>query len=156
MKRFSLGPVETGKLVRIIRIVFGLLCIAVAAYWTIFNLKSAMSGKSIWVTTAFLTGFGVYQIWAGLGRAERYIVIDSDSVILKRNSFLPVQKFTRENLESVQFYPMSMIFRMRDGKKTILRFGTVYADNIDPVKEAVEEFTTKNQITKEIISEEVL
>jgi hypothetical protein len=156
MKRFSLGPVETGKTVKIIRVIFGVLCITVAAYWVIFNIRAEVSIWSLWITSAFLTGFGLYQIWAGFGHAERFITIDDRNVVLKSNSFFPAINLNSDNLEGVEFYPMSLIFRMKNGRKKILRFGTLFADNIEPVKDAIEEFAAKINIRTETISEEIL
>ncbi|MBK7713516.1 MAG: hypothetical protein IPJ37_23270 [Bacteroidales bacterium] len=74
-KYFSLGASETNTIIKIIRILFGLVCIAIAIFWIIFNIRAAGAERSVWITVVFLSGFGLYQIWAGLGRTEKFIRI---------------------------------------------------------------------------------
>jgi len=64
---FSLGTSENNRLVKVIQIVFGVVCIAVAIFWLVFNIKSLKADGTLWITIIFLSGFGFYQIWAGLG-----------------------------------------------------------------------------------------
>jgi hypothetical protein len=154
-KYFSLGPVETNTIVKIIRILFGLVCIVIAAFWMIFNVRAARADRALWITVIFLTGFGMYQIWAGFGRASRFIQTGSDKILLKKNSFLPVKEIKPSEVKKIEFYPLNLIFYYHKGGKTILRFGTIYADSIDPVKREIEEFSSVNNIEIETIREEI-
>jgi hypothetical protein len=153
-KYFALGPSEQSRIVKIIRILFGLGCIAIAIFWVIFISRSVNTVRSLWITLVFLTGFGAYQIWAGLGHAIRFIEIGHNKIILKKNSFLPLRKIDASELRKIELFPLNLIFYPHNGKKTILRFGTVYADVIDPVKSEIEKFASDNNILFEIMSEE--
>ncbi|MBK8882477.1 MAG: hypothetical protein IPN67_08875 [Bacteroidales bacterium] len=154
-KYFSLGASETNTIIKIIRILFGLVCIAIAVFWIIFNIRAAGAERSVWITVVFLSGFGLYQIWAGLGRAERFIRIASDRIILKKNSFLPVKEISGAELKKIEVYPLNLIFYFHNEGKTILRFGTTFTDNIDPVKNEIEKFASLNKIEIETIREEI-
>ena len=68
-KYFALSSVENNRLVKIVQIVFGIVCIFIAIFWLIFNIKSIKSDWALWITIIFLAGFGFYQIWAGAGKA---------------------------------------------------------------------------------------
>jgi hypothetical protein len=152
---FSLGPSENALIVRIIRIMFGMVCIAIAIFWMIFNIRSVKADRTLWVTVLFLAGFGLYQIWAGTGRAARFIEIDQDKIILRKNSFLPTRSMPSDILQKIELYPLNVIFYFNSGKKTILRFGTTFTDIIDPIKTAIENFAADNHINLETISEEI-
>jgi len=155
MKEYSLGPAETGMAVKIIRILFGIICIATAVFWLIFTLKAAAGKASLWVTVIFLTGFGSYQIWSALGKAGRFIKIDDTFILLKKNSFLPVRKYIPAELDRIEIFTMSISFGLKSGKKDTLRFGNDYSDNIDPVKEDLEAFGLRNNIRTEQVMDEL-
>ena len=89
-KYFSLSSDENNRLVKIIQVIFGIVCFAVAIFWLIFNIGSLKADSTLWITILFLSGFGFYQIWSGLGKATRYIKIGTDKIWLKKNIMLPV------------------------------------------------------------------
>jgi hypothetical protein len=154
-KYFSLGPTENGPVLRIIRIVFGSVCIGIAIFWLIFNIRSVRADRMLWVTVLFLSGFGIYQIWAGLGRTLKFIQIFSDKIILRKNSLLPPKEMTAREIRKIEVFPLNLVFHFNRGGKTILRFGTSYSDNIEPVKNGIEEFAFFNNIDFEIITEKL-
>jgi hypothetical protein len=154
-KYFSLGPTESSAPVKVLRIIFGLLCIGIAAYWAVYNVKASKSDATLWVTVAFLTAFGSYQIWAGLGRAARFIEIGTEKIILRQNSFLPVKELPASDLNKIEVYPLNLIFYTKNSGKKILRFGTTFIDIIEPIKIEVEEFASRNNVLIEIITEEI-
>ena len=154
-KYFSLGQAENSKLINIIRIFFGLACISIAIFWMIFNISSVTADHTLWVTVLFLSGFGLYQVWAGLGRTIRFIEIGNDKIILKKNSLLPLREMRAAEIKKIEVFPLNLSFYLHAGGKTILRFGTTYTDNIDPVKTAIEKFALGNNIDFETIAEEI-
>jgi hypothetical protein len=154
-KYFSLGPSESSATVKVIRILFGLICIGIAVFWAIFNIRSARSDTTLWVTILFLSGFGLYQIWAGMGRADRFIQIENDRIVLKKNSFLPEKELHSSDITNIEIYPLNLIFHLKPAGKMVLRFGTTYTDNIEPIKMEIEEFATRNNLSIETISEEI-
>jgi len=154
-KYFSLGHSDTNTILKIIKILFGAVCIAIAAFWMIFNIRAARADRTLWISVLFLSGFGLYQIWAGLGRAIRFIQIGDDKIILKKNSLLPQKVMIPSEIRKIEVFPLNLIFYFHNGGKTILRFGTAFTDNIDPVKNAIEEFASLNSIETETINEEI-
>jgi hypothetical protein len=154
-KYFSLGTFENNKLVKIIRLIFGVVCIIIAINWIIFNIKSYKGAGTLWITIVFLTGFGFYQIWSGLGLAIRFIEIDRDKIILKKNSLLPGKELKAADIKKIEVFPLSLIIYLQPDRKTILRFGTTYIDNIDPIKNEIEQFASGNNIYLEIKKEEI-
>lgn len=154
-KDFSLGPSESDTSIKIIRILFGLLCMAIAAFWMVFNIRATKADRTLWITVMFLSAFGFYQIWAGLGRTTRFIKIGSDRIILKMNSLLPVKEMNSSEIKKIEIFPLNLIFYFHKGGKTILRFGTTYTDNIEPIKSGIEEFAASNNIELETITEEI-
>jgi hypothetical protein len=154
-KYFSLGSSDSGIAIKIIRILFGLVCIGIAVFWMIFNFRSVQSDRSLWITVLFLSGFGLYQVWAGLGRTLRFIQIESDKIVLKKNSLLPASEMKSSDISKIEVYPLNLIFYFNKGGKKVLRFGTTFTDIIDPVKIEIEEFATLHNIAVEIITEEL-
>jgi hypothetical protein len=154
-KYYSLGPSENSTLIKFIRLFFGLVCIAIAIFWMIFNIRSVKADRTLWITILFLSGFGFYQILAGLGRTSRFIQIGSDKIILKKNSLLPLRIIAASEIKKIEVFPLNLIFYFHNGQRTILRFGTAYTDNIDPIKSGIEEFASLNKTDLETKAEEL-
>lgn len=154
-KYYLLGSSETGPVIKIIRILFGLVCIAIAVFWMIFNIRAVKADRTLWVTVLFLSGFGSYQLWAALGRTLRFIQIETDKIILKKNSLLPVKVMNSSEIKKIEIFPLNLIFYFHSGGKCVLRFGTAFTDNIDPIKEAIEKFTSINNLDFEVVAEEI-
>jgi hypothetical protein len=154
-KYFSLGTNENNNLVNIIRIVFGVVCIAVAIFWIIFNINSLKVPGNLWITVLFLTGFGSFQIWAGFGRTNIFIEIDSDHIRLKKNPVLPAVIMYSCDIEKIEIFPLNVVFRMKQKKKIRFRFGTTYHDINDKVKDEIQIFSESNNIPIEFILEKL-
>ena len=155
IKHFSLGTNENNRLVKIIRILFGVVCIAVAIYWLSFNIKSLKADGTLWITIIFLTGFGFYQIWSGLGRATRFIEIASDHIRLKKNPILPPVEMSSGEIEKIELFPLNLILFLKSKKKILLRFGTTYHETNEKVKDEILSFAETNNIPLEIIEEKI-
>jgi hypothetical protein len=154
-KYFSLGPSESSAFLKFIRIFFGLVCIAIAIFWMIFNIRSVKADRTLWISVLFLSGFGFYQILAGLGRTTRFIQIASDKIVLKKNSLLPLRIMAASEIKKIEIFPLNLIFYFHKGGRTVLRFGTAFTDNIDPIKSVIEEFASFNNTDLETITEEL-
>ncbi len=152
---FLLGQPEGSNFLKIVRILFGIVCLGIALFWMIFNIRSSKEDRTLWITVFFLSGFGFYQIWAGVGRATRFIQIQADKIILRKNSFLPQKELVASELKKIEIFPLNLIFYFNKGGKTILRFGTSFIDVIEPIKIKTEEFAGLNKIDFEIIEEEL-
>jgi hypothetical protein len=154
-KYYSLGPSENSTVIKIIRIFFGLVCLAIALFWMIFNIRSVKADNALWVTVLFLSGFGFYQIYAGLGKTSRFIEIGSDKIVLKKNSLLPRKLMESSEIKKIEVFRLNLIFYFHHGGKTVLRFGTSYTDNIEPIKYGIDEFAVNNNIELESVTENI-
>ncbi|MGC1391373.1 MAG: hypothetical protein WA816_10075 [Bacteroidales bacterium] len=154
-KYFSLSTVENNKLIKIVQIIFGFVCIFVAIFWLIFNIRSMKSDRTLWSTILFLSGFGFYQIWAGSGKAAKFIEISSDRIRLKRTVFLPAVEMTSSDLQKIEIYPFNLIFFLKEKKRVILRFSTTYVESNEKVKDEILGFAEFNSIGVEIKEEKL-
>jgi len=154
-KYFSLGQTDTNKLVKIFRIIFGVVCFAVAFFWISFNLDTLKSDGTVWITIAFLFGFGFYQIWSGLGKATRFIEIGPVNFRLKTNAVLPPVKIDASEISSVDFHPLNVIFILKSGKRIMLRFGTTFYDINEMIIDELLTFCESNNIQFEVIEEKL-
>jgi hypothetical protein len=152
-KYFSLSSVENSKVIKIIQIAFGIICIAVAIFWLRFNIRSLKADRTLWVTILFLSGFGFYMIWAGLGKATRFIEISTDKIRIKKTIILPAVEMSAGDIQKIEIYPFNLIFFMNTGKKLILRFSTTYQETNEKVKNEILNFGELNSINVEIVRE---
>lgn len=152
---FSLEISENNKLIRVIRIIFGVVCVVVAGFWMNFNINLLKTDRTLWITIIFLTGFGLYQIWAGLGYAVRYIEIGPENVHLKKNAILPPVQMDVVELEKIEFMPMNVIFYLKSRKRILLRFGTINHETNEKIVDAIMGFAESNNIPFEIIEEKL-
>lgn len=154
-KYFTLGQAENNTLLKIIRIVFGLACIAIAIYWIVFNLNSLKTDGTAWITIIFLTCFGMFQIWSGFGKAVRYIEIGSEEINLKRNAVLPPKKIKTTEIQKIEFRPLTVLFIMKPDKAILLRFGTTYYDINEKIIDELLEYCESKNIPFEVIEEKI-
>ncbi len=154
-KYFSLSTVENSKLVKTIQIVFGIICFAVAIFWLIFNIRLLKADGTLWITIIFLSGFGFYQIWSGMGRAIRFIEIRSDKILLKKNIIFPSIEISAGEIEKIELYPMNLIFFLKPKKKVLLRFGSTYYATNELIKDEIIGFAESNKISFEIMEEKL-
>ncbi|MCX6320270.1 MAG: hypothetical protein NTX93_00470 [Bacteroidia bacterium] len=155
IKYFSFDTSENNRLVKIIRILFGVVCIAVAIYWFSFNIKSLKVDGTLWITIIFLTGFGFYQIWSGLGRATRFIEIAPDYIRLKKNPILPPIEMSTGEIEKIELFPLNLIFFLKSKKRILLRFGTTYHEINEKIKDEILSFAESNNIPLEVVEEKI-
>jgi uncharacterized protein YlzI (FlbEa/FlbD family) len=150
---FSLETGDDNRLTKTFRVILGLLCVAIALYWTIFNFKSGRPFGTQWITVAFLIAFGAFQIYAGFGLAIKFIEIFSDNIRIKKNSVLPAINISSDQIEKTELFPLKVIFFLRSGKKVLLRFGISDPDKVEEIKSKIVEFADSNGLTLEIMSE---
>jgi hypothetical protein len=154
-KYFFLESKENPRAMKIIQIVFGIICIVLAIVWIFYNFKSLRNDSTLWITIIFLTGFGSYQVLAGLGKTDRYIETCPEKIVLKQNSFLPKIEIKACDLDVIEIFPLSILFRFKNKKKLIFRFGLSNTDIINPVKDEVVDFAELNSIHIEEKKEEI-
>jgi len=154
-KYFLLGTSETNKLIRGFQILLGLACLSIAIFWLLFNLEASTVDRTLWITIIFLSGFGAYQIWAGIGCATRFIDIGDTSIILKKNSILPPINVSGKEIDKVELFPLSVIFLMKSKRKIVLRLGTTFYEINEKIKDEVLNFAERNKIPIDIIEEKL-
>jgi hypothetical protein len=152
-KHYALGGGENNRLVRVFQVIFGVLCIGIAVYWLIYNFKSVKSDGTLWITVAFLIGFGGYLIWAGLGFSYRFIEFGSDRITLKKNSLLPAKVIKASSVEKIVVFPLKFIIFLKPSGRILNRFGVNNTENIEPVKDHLLKFAEENGIEHEIMNE---
>ncbi len=154
-KYFTLGASENSRIVKVIQVVFGLVCIVVAVFWLIFNFKIVRNDITIWITILFLTGFGIYEIMAGFGKATRFIEIDTAEISIKRNPLLPAKKLHADDLEKIELLPLNVVFYLKTNRRILLRFGTTYHETNEKIVEKIISFAETNNISIEAIDEKL-
>jgi hypothetical protein len=154
-KYFSFGLPENNKIVKIIQIVFGVACLAVAIFWLIFNIRSVRADRTLWITLIFLSGFGFYQVWAGLGKATRFIEISSDRIRLKKTILLSAIEIPAEDIEKIEIFPFNLIFSLETKKRIVLRFSSTYHETNEKIKDEILVFAELNSLSVEIKEEKL-
>lgn len=154
-KYFALSSGENNKIVKIIQVIFGFVCFAVAGFWLMFNIKAMKADKTLWITIIFLSGFGFYQIWTGLGKAARYIEISMDKIRIKKTILLPPVILSHDDIQKIEIYPLNLIFFLQSQKKMFLRFGATYQETNEQIKDEIILFAEKNSIIAEFVEEKL-
>ena len=154
-KYFSLSSNENNRLVKVIQVIFGIVCIAVAIFWLIFNTGSLKADGTLWITILFLSGFGFYQVWSGLGKATRFIKIGTDKIWLKKNIMLPAVELPAGEIEKIELFPLNLFFFLKSKKRILLRFGTTYHETNEKIVEEILIFAESNSINLEIKEEKL-
>jgi hypothetical protein len=154
-KYFPLSSVENNRVVKIVQVAFGFVCIAVAVFWLIFNIRSMKTYGTLWITIIFLSGFGFYQIWAGIGRAIRFIEISSDTIRLKKTAVFPTVVISASEIQKIEVFPFNLIFILKTGEKNVLRFSSTYHKTNEKIKEEIFRFTEINSISIENVEEKL-
>jgi hypothetical protein len=154
-KYYPLEHGETGSFVKVLRIVFGIICILVAIYWLIFSPAPVPSKFSLYVVSLFLTVFGAIQLWNGFGKAVKFIEFEGEIVRLKKNTFLPPVEINFEDFEKIELYPMNVVFFLKSRKRIMLRFGAMYQETNETIKDELLIFSDAKNIPLEIIEEKI-
>jgi hypothetical protein len=153
IKHHSLETRETNMVIKIASVIFGIACIGTACFWVYYNFSSVSSDRSLWVTVLFLSGFGIYLIWTGLGHGYRFIEIGMDRVRFRKNSFLKISDYQNVEISKIEFFPLKVIILLKNGDKNLIRFGVTDIEKIDAIKDDLMKFATDNDIETELINE---
>ena len=154
-KYFPLGATDNNRLVRIIQVVFGIVCFALAIFWVIFNLKSLKTNETLWITVIFLSGFGFYEVWAGLGLATRFIEINYETIRIKKSILLSAFEIHSAEIEKIEIYPFNLIFFFKSKKRIVLRLGASYQETNEKIKDEIMIFAELKAINVEFVKEQI-
>ncbi|MDR2887834.1 MAG: hypothetical protein LBV26_07550 [Bacteroidales bacterium] len=153
--RFQLGNSDTSRFVNILKVFFGGACIAVGIYLAVCGAGDLGNTGSAWITVMFMLGFGFYEIWSGLGKAERYIEIGCTFVRLKKNIFLPAAHIEVSEIDRICIFPLKVSFYLKKGTKVVLRFGTTYIETNEKIIDAIARLAEHYSICLECRDEEI-
>ena len=148
---FQLSSGDKNRFVNVLKMLFGVACIAVGVYWAVY---SGIIG-SAWITVLFLFGFGFYEIWSGLGKAEKYIEIGKTSIRLKKSIFLPAIHIEVSEISKLEAFPLKIVFHFKAKTKVTLRFGTTYVEINEKIVDALVRFAKQNAIDFELQPEDI-
>ena len=151
MEYFQLSSSDKNRFVNVLKIIFGVACIAIGVYWAVYSEVIV----SMWITILFLFGFGFYQIWSGLGKAERYIIIDKTYIRLKKTIFLSAKHIKASEIGKIEIFPLKIEFYFNEKTKFTLRFGTTYVETNEKVVDALIKFAKQNAINLELQTEKI-
>jgi hypothetical protein len=155
MKYYSLGSPEKSRFIKIIKILFGVCCLAIAIFWVILNFTSLNTNKAVWLSVIFLGGFGLYQVFSGIGYTDVFIELGDDFIRLKKNPVLPPLRLNAVDIVTIDLFPLNVIFHLKSKRRIILRFGTTYYETSNKVKDEILAFAELNNITLKIVQEEL-
>lgn len=149
-KYISLEFKDDNKIIRTIQIIFGAVLILIAVYWLIYNIRSADGKGSLWITLIFLTGFGAFEIYSGLGYARKYIEFIDGLLKIKTNSLTPSVEVKAEDIRAAEVFPLKVLLLLKSGKKILIRLGVTDSEKIEIVKDEFIRYVTRFRIPLEI------
>jgi hypothetical protein len=153
-RHFSLEMREDNKLTKVFQVIFGILCVTIAVYWLIYNFKSVKSDGTLWITVVFLTGFGCYLVWSGLGYAYRFIEFEDERIRVRKNSFMLANELRSTAIERIVVFPLKVTIERKSIKRPLLiRFGTSDIEKIEKIKDEFGSFAEANGIAFELRNE---
>lgn len=147
---FSLEINEDNKLIKIAKILFGLVCILVAVFWIVLSFNAFQSNGALWITIIFLSGFGFYLVWSGIGNSKLFIEIGTDFLRIKKNPFLPALRINASELLKIKLYPLSIEFIFNSNKKILLRLGTTNYETNSRIFEEITNMADSQNITLDV------
>ena len=154
-KHFSLDTRENNKVINIIRIVFGIICVITSVSWTLYNFSAIKSQGTLWITILFLAGFGIYQVFSGLGRTSKYIEIGRSNIIVRNKSIFPPVEISSGDIDKIEFFPLNVVFFLKSKKRLLIRFGTTYYETNEKIVSELGIFADNNKIPYEVIEEKL-
>lgn len=145
-KYLSLDERPEKGFVSTLMVVFGILCFGTSAWWAYFLFNSPEQQSIYWVATIFLFLFGVYQVYAGLGYARRYIKIDGGKIIIRQNSFIPPRELEAGLISEIIIRSADIVFNYDKDRKIKLKLGIRYPDLGENIKSEIENYAEINKI----------
>ncbi len=146
VQSISLGEKENKALVRILIVIFGLLCIFTAGWWTVFLIKYPENEKIFWAGSIFLLLFGVFQVYSGLGYAKRYIKRENGNISIRQNSLLPAKRLNAEEIKQLEIRLYDMVLHMNDSSRVRIKLGIKYPDLGQKVRNFIIDYAEDNKI----------
>lgn len=141
-----LGEREDKALVKIMIIIFGILCIITAGWWAVFLVKYPGNENIFWLASIFLFLFGIYQLYSGLGYARRFISRRNGILYIRQNSLLPGREINSGRVSQLEVRSMDMVFHFDNSSRFRVKLGIRYPDLGQKIKSFIIEFAEDNNI----------
>ncbi|MDZ7739778.1 MAG: hypothetical protein U5K32_12070 [Bacteroidales bacterium] len=141
-----LGEKEDKPLVKIMVIIFGIMCIITAGWWTVFLIRYPDNENIFWAGSIFLLLFGLYQLLSGLGYTKRYISRTNGELLIRQNSLMPVKNLQASQLRQLEIRSMDMVLHGHNSSRLRIKLGIRYPDLGQQVKEFVIRWAEDNNI----------
>lgn len=146
MKYISLDLRPEKLFVRVLMVIFGFMCLFTSGWWALFIIRNPDSQNGFWAATIFLVLFGLYQIYSGLGKAEKYITIDNDKLTIRQHSFLMAKEFSPLTLDHIEIRRMDILFILKNDSKYRLKLGLKYPDLGESIRDEITIFANENNL----------
>lgn len=144
--KFRLDPGEHDSVTRVLKALFGIVCIAAAIVTVVMMSRSGQVTAGTAAAIAFLFLFGVWLLLAGFGLTERYVIVSGDGITLKDRLHAPARVLKAEDIREIAFSQLKMTFALRSGEVLPLRLGAYYRENSLRLMETVETFCELNGV----------
>lgn len=141
-----LGEREDKPFVKIMVVIFGIMCIITAGWWTVFLVRYPDNENIFWAGSIFLLLFGLYQLLSGLGYTKRYISRTNGGLVVRQNSLMPAKKLQASQLRQLEIRSMDMVLHGTDSSRLRIKLGIRYPDLGQQVKEFVTRWAEDNYI----------
>ncbi|NLE34872.1 MAG: hypothetical protein GX622_07200 [Bacteroidales bacterium] len=145
-RKFKLDTGEHDTITRVVKTLFGIICIAFAVVTAVIVYRSDRMSTGNVAAVVFLLLFGIWLVLAGFGLTERYVEISGDSVTLKDRFLVPARSLKPSDIKVIEFGQLKISFLLMSGEVLPLRLGTYYRENSFMLMEAVEEFCLLNNL----------
>ena len=153
-QRFNLDPGENDRINRILKALFGLVCIAAAITTGIMMTGSDKLTTNSFIAIAFMGLIGISLLISGLGLTERFLTLTGDTIILRDKVYAPARTISVSDLRKVEFSQLKITFILKSEELVALRLGTYYRENSLKIMETLENFCASNSIlTKGLLTE---
>jgi len=149
MEYLNLSERPENLFVRIMMVIFGIMCLFTSGWWALYLLRNPGNEKSFWIATIFLFLFGLYQVYAGLGYARRYIKSEGDKLEVKQNALLRTRTFKKDILEKVEIRSADILIKSKDGARYRLKIGIRYPELGEKIRNMVISYAEINNINIE-------
>ena len=152
--KFNLDSGEHDRISRILKALFGVVCIGVAITTGIMMTGSDKMTTNNLIAIAFLGLFGIWLLLSGLGLTERYLTLSGNKIVIRDRAYSPARSIIASDLRMVEFSQLKITFLLKSEELVALRLGTYYRENSLKIMETLENFCASNSIlTKGLLTE---
>ena len=142
----TIGNRESSRIVLVLQFIFGLICIGTALMWGVFILKGEGDFGVYWPATIFMAGFGLFQIFAGLGKTTRYITVEKQFITIKKYALLGATKVEAAKVDKISTDSTGFKIHIEGSETISFRFGLTQTDRAAIAIEALFLFAQENSI----------